>query len=636
MRIRKTITQLTLISLMLFSGVSVFAQQADSTVNQNTIKRLVHWVSVFTMYSDLDLSDKLDLGEYAEAADIAAGFVTNPELSAELAKFRAATFVNVYPKGMMGGEQWITTKLNQVSDAQYSTLNAPYITMEVWFTPVDNNTGYLTKVILKPSEGIKENITSVQEQINNTLSAQKFTSPREAKTRVNDAIIGGLTQLQDLLGLIYAPNIAIRFDDKLYLNGQTIEVWQRTDGLTRLEAVDRNGNLLTGSLTWTGVRGSGNTVDFLSNEVRTDYVTLKSGDDPIRVTVKVKEFTLDVNELLKRLIVETLSAKKKQATDSLVQLRQDSIANVNNIGQLLVSLEKDNFPMESTGASFTPLFTEPVTLTDSSEFQNNSDKANSLREIKKRKRLAKAIKREFNIEAFADLVAKNPDQLKVVLDDLLHNSGELIANLILGQDSQGQENIARNIVVDYINQNMQRYVDAYTPEASVPEQPLPVAPTQTSAQTFDPARHVYMSPHVQFIGRQAFIQQLEDSLKNQSPPLYAFINYSQDVNTATYLARAGGAKPVGIPDGTPYTTITLVNIPGSVKYQLFHGSSSGRGPTISIKNGIKENILAGLLGEAPLNGNGIDGYIAQKLVEFGSRLGSNFYAIKHCENCDVK
>jgi hypothetical protein len=251
----------------------------------------------------------------------------------------------------MHSEEWLYKKLNQIAEAQYSTLNAPYLLFEVWFTPVDQNTGYLVTLNFKGSAEIKETITTANTKANQALSGSKFSEPRESKTKVIEAIAVGFTELKTLLGSTYAPNIALLYNEEMYLNRNTIEAWQATGKTIELKALDKNGNLLTESVIWTNASGAGSTATYPLDVVGTNAVTLKAGSNQISVNVKVKEFTLDVNELLKRLIVEALMAKKKKATDDLVVLRQDSVNNTTSLRDAIARLEKDNFPLENTGTT---------------------------------------------------------------------------------------------------------------------------------------------------------------------------------------------------------------------------------------------------------------------------------------------
>ncbi|MBY0434949.1 MAG: hypothetical protein K2U26_12640 [Cyclobacteriaceae bacterium] len=545
--------------------------EADTVVDKNTLKKILHWVSVFTMYSSVDLTDKVDLQEYAQAADIAQALVFNPELRQRLGQFRQNTFVNVYPQGMLAGEEWILKKLNEVSLAQYSVMNPPFITIEVWFRPDASAQSYTVSLLFKTNEEkLRTPVTNVNSTLNASLLGKTYTQPRQAKADVNAALFAGLTALETAIGNTFAPNIAVRFNDELYINNQTIETWQRTAEAITIQAVDRNNYLLSGPLTWTGVVGTGNTVRVPVGTVGMERITLKSGTFEIGILVKVKEFNLDLSSLLKRLIVEALSKKKKQASEDLATLRKDSVANAAAIRELLASVERDNFPMESTGATLTPMFVEPITLSDTSAFRDGSlARVATLKEIKKRKRIRTNIRRNLNIEAVADLIVKDQNRINTLLDNLLKNSGQLIASLITGKDSKGQEDVARDIIVDYINQNLEQLTGAPPVED---EKPL-IAEATSSNEQFVATKFVYVNKQLPLSSSTTFIKALEDSARKKNT--YVFINYSLDVSTQAYLQRSNAARPKGLPPNTKFVTISVVNIPGSIQNMMF-GSSNRR------------------------------------------------------------
>jgi hypothetical protein len=585
-------------------------------------------LAVAEPFKSVDISDKIDLQEYAKASDMLQSFVQNPELSAHLNGFRKATFVNVYPKGMLNGQEWILKKLNEISDAQYTVLNAPYLTLEVWFTPDATAQSYTVTALFKTTDDkLRAAVAKVNPALSSALLGKTYAQPRLAKNEVNAALFAALDALQAEIGSTFAPNIAIGYNNNIYTNNQTIEVWQKANEGITLRAVDKNDVLLAGPVTWTGVVGTGTTVRFPITKVGHERVTLKAGKDEISVLMNVKEFNIDLSSLLRKLIVEVLTAKKKKAIDTLATLRKDSIANVSEIARRITELEQYNFPLEATGVTLTPFFADPVTLTDSSAFLNatgGDKRAGSFRELRKRKKIHKVLRHTLNIAAFADLVVKDQSRFNTLLDDLLKNSGQLMANLILGKDSKGQEDVARSIVIDYLNKNLERLA---SPDALIPDPPLPVPPAvaPASAPTFDATKYLYISPQVQFAGRDAFVKQLEDSLRKGKT--YAFINYSQDVSTAAYLTRAKGARPKGVPQDAKYKVYTWLNIPGSVKEQVI---SRGKGSTAgSAKEAILVDVFEGLDENSPMESKDFKESLYEVLNEYWCAKANNKESFSH-------
>jgi hypothetical protein len=297
---------------------------------------------------------------------------------------------------------------------------------------------------------------------------------------------------------------------------------------------------------------------------------------PLLLSAQVKNNKQDpiaTNDLLKKLIVEALSEKRKKASEDLSTLRNDSTVNAAAIRQLLARVERDNFPMEGTGATLTAMFAAPLMLSDTSAFRDESlARVATLKELKKRKRIGTNIRRNLNIVALADLMAKDQDRINTLLDNLLKNSGQLIANLILGKDSKGQEDVARDIVVDYLNKNLEQLTGAPPVEE---EKPL-VTEAINSSQQFVATQFAYVNKQLPLSNSATFMKALEDSARKKKT--YVFINYSLDASTGAYLARARQTKPVGLPAGTRYKVYTVVNIPGSVEEQVIcEGCTSNAG-----------------------------------------------------------
>jgi hypothetical protein len=563
------------VACLLLASASFGQEEGQRKPDKQILRKLSEWVGIFTLYSDVDLSDRVDLKEYSEAADLASAFLTNPELSAHIAEFKAATFVNVYPLGLVNHPEWLFRKLNDISKAQYSTLNAPHVMVEVQFTPADNFTGYLITLVFKGNDPLKDEwIRLANQQAGISLAAQKFASPLQAKDKVNAAIVAGLDALKASIGNTFMPNLAIRCNDETFLNNQVIELWQRADSTgVVLQAVTGEGTPITSLLTWTGARKrEGQSAVFLPTQAGDVPVSVQRGTEKITVRMRVKEFSIDLNQLLKKLIVEAISQKRQQAATRLLELRQDSVANAVAIRNLLAQIEQGNFPMEATGNTLFPVFTNPVTLTDSSAFRDASlPRTANLRELKKRQRLHHNIRRNLNVEALADLLVNNPSQLDSLLNQLVRSSGQLIARLIVGKDRQGQENVARDIVVDYVNEHLKQLTDVLPQEA---EKPLPTPASTGTTAAFNANQWVYANPLLPINNLSNFINNLADSARKRNT--YVFIHYSQDVSTDAYLLRAPQAVPRGLPPGARFVTVTLVNIPGSVNYMLL--GSKGRVP----------------------------------------------------------
>jgi hypothetical protein len=439
---------------------------ADSVPDKNTVRKMLHWVSIFTMFSNVDLSDKVDLKQYADAADLAASFITNPELSLKISEFRAASFVNVYPKGLVHSNEWIFKKLNEVSAAQYSIQNAPYVNMETLFTPANNNTSYMVTIVFKGSPEITQSLSDVNKAASDVLHGAQFKTPREGKEKINAAIFAGLDKLKEILGSAYAPNIAIKYSEELYLNNQTLEAWQKPGGTVRLEAVDKNGTPLTGSLTWTNAIGNGSTIEYKVDEATTTKVTVKRGTDQISFTVRVKEFTLDVEDILKEILIEVLSDKISEAREKIKEMKSDSASVVSGITVVKQQLDIRSGLADATpNASNVQVFTEEIVDESEGSAQQlqallRDESSRSFIELHRRKFLLVAdALLQVKIEVFLADIIRNEGSVNAYIDAIKDSSPHLIADLILNLTRKPEnKNQIKDIIVNYLNKQIDEVV----------------------------------------------------------------------------------------------------------------------------------------------------------------------------------
>jgi hypothetical protein len=439
---------------------------ADSVPDKNTVRKLLDWVTIFTMFSNVDLSDKVDLKQYAEAADLAASFITNPELSLKISTFRAASFVNVYPKGLVYSNEWLFKKLNEVSNAQYSVMNAPYVNMEVLFTPANNGTSYMVTIVFKGSPEIKESLTDANKAASDVLHGEQFSRPREGKEKINAAIFAGLDKLQEILGSAYTPNIAIKYDEELYLNNQTLEAWQKPGGAITLEAVDKNGTPLTGSLTWTNAIGNGNTIEYKVDEASTTKVTVKRGNDQISFNVRVKEFTLNVEDLLKEILLEVITEKIQSARESLDKVKNDSSDLARKIDETKAQLNVqsgfaayDHITPSGEAVDEGIIDFREGTPAELEDIRKDNTKNNFIEFHRAKFLLLAQALLQIKIEVFLEDILKNDGNIEAYAKAIKDNSPQLIADLILNMIRKPENRSqVKDIVVNFLNKQIDEVV----------------------------------------------------------------------------------------------------------------------------------------------------------------------------------
>ncbi len=401
---------------------------------------------------------------------------------------------------------------------------------------------------------------------------------------IKEGLLDGLKTLTNEVKENYLPDLMLSFKGDYYKDGEEIEHGAGVDQWVDIKVINKYGQQPEYPTLWTLAPAdemtakatmTGYELSFPGLKAGNYDITALSGGDEITVRLALQGIDNILKNLLKDLIVEVLTSKKQEAQDTLTVIRQDSVVNSEALRGQITLLEQGNLPMEYTSTVYNPLFpgSREVSEQDSRLFNESIERKRGFELLRKRRGLKDNIREKLNTMAFADLVVDHPDKLKELLDDLLMNSGGLLAGLILGKDSDGQRDSARDIVVKYLNENMERLVGLQYPESSTTVAPLPeypASPIQTAA--YDPNKLFYISPQVEFEGKEEFTTEVKEYLNQLDTPVFVAINYSQDVSTESYLGRTHGSKPKGLPDGHKYLTFTLVNIPGSINYQLLAAS----------------------------------------------------------------
>jgi hypothetical protein len=494
-------------------------------------------------------------------------------LPEDRAAFKEKAFAEVYVEATINYDAWMFNLLNKVTKFRYPAKQMPHIVFEVKFTPTDATlTKYNIAFAIQATSEVSVNLQNIATEAAASLSGKTYTEPAQAVADIEKAIKAALTTLAEKLGDELAPNLLVRYANEVFWDGHEIPVMEGEGNYAELEAVDKTGASINASLlTWTNADPfeSKGVVDMTG--VNAKEVTLvKTGEEnsPLRVTLKRVGTSEDINELLKMLIVEVLTQKKRQAQDTIVILKTDSTNNARDVSTQIALLEKDNLQMEDDGQRYTPLFSSPQVLQNESHFNADHQRVRGFELLRKRKNLTNAIRRKINVVAFADLVVENPEKVRDLLDELLRSSGRLIARLIMNKDSNGQRDEARNIVIEFLNNNLERIAGNQYPESLTVENPLPPIVITVTPPAYQPGQFIHINPHVAFEGRETFIKEMSDYLAQLDTPTFVTINYSQDVSTQSYLSRTTGIRPRGLPDNYKYISITLVNIPGSVQWQI--------------------------------------------------------------------
>jgi hypothetical protein len=388
--------------------------------------------------------------------------LTNPALSGKIANFKEATFVNVYPKGLVNHPEWLFGKLNEVSNAQYSTFNSPFVELLVTFTPADNFTGYLITIQFKGDSKIKaEWMAAANEAAGTLLGVQKFASPREARDKVNEAIFRGLDVLQTQVGTTFMPDMAIRYQDELYLNGQTLEVWQRSDSIPIiLEPVNGQGQLLSGNLMWIGARKR--------NDQAAEFIPYQNGQTTVSITkdslrtsmfIKVKEFSIKPEEIIKSILIEVINESIAKARSDLDKIKNDTADVSNQISNLISELNAKS-PLFA-GNLQVEFQEEPVsderdgTIQELDDLRKNPKIESFVELNRKYFRLAAQLVLQIKIEVLISEIINDPSKINEFVQLIKTDSPEFIAEVLINFASSEENRIKLKVlVINFFNKKI--------------------------------------------------------------------------------------------------------------------------------------------------------------------------------------
>lgn len=444
-------------------GDSTEVEEAEVEVNKKTIQKMAEWAMIFGLYSDADLSSKVNIGKYADMADLGVTMLTNTELRAAIADFHARTFVNVYPLGMVYGDEWIYQPLNEVTKLQYDVKNAPYLMLNVNFQAVNGGNSYKVTPVFTASGNVSVAFDGVNAAMAAALS-ETFDSPILAKSRVNTAIIGALGQLEGSLGNTFVPNIALRYKDKLYTDGQNVEIWAQKGGKAAFVAVDKDGKDMPASgITWgDGYRGaSTNTREILLDNVQETSLIANGNKGTVRIGVKVKTFTLTVEDLLKQMLVEVITEKIEKTRAGLDSMNAKSAELKTKISQARRELDtRAGLARMTEGAlpAGTELRTEYLRAGTAEELQEvKRDRVSKeyIDSYRAKFILAARLLLQVKVEVFlADLI-KNDGNLNAYVQAIKDSSPDLVADLIVNMMSRPEERTQlKDVVVGFLNKQI--------------------------------------------------------------------------------------------------------------------------------------------------------------------------------------
>lgn len=441
-RLCKLLTISTL--LLVNSGVSAQDTGGEEEKKTKFIDKIGHWFVAYSM-SGQDFIDD------------------------ERIEFKSKAFAEVYVEGIIEHDAWMFTLLNKITQFRYESKQDPHVLFEVKFKPTsDLLDNYEVLLKITTSTAVSANLDKIgNDVVSEFFSGKTYTEPMEAIEDIEKAIQQALTTLAGKLGNELAPNLMVKYEGELFWNGHDIHVLDDTKNSIELEAIGKDGNPLNPTdISWTNASPVASSakarVDI--TDISNKEVSLNSGSDNLTVNVTRVGVDLDMKELLKQLLLEVLTAKTEETELTLDTLRTEETLNQDSVAIQIARLEGNNSTLTAVSGSgeLTPLFAEPILIStdDNTAFGDNQEKKKGFRLLRRKMRLKDTIQRKLNLVAFIDLVVDDPEKLKPLLDLLIRNSGRLIARLILNNDSESKYDTAKNIVIEFVNNNIEEIANA--------------------------------------------------------------------------------------------------------------------------------------------------------------------------------
>ncbi len=550
---------------------------AQTTEQQGKkVSHIGRWVGFFMVYSGYEFSDQFNLEKLAGpiAGELLQDASFNPELIYMLDQFQQDHFLTIYPVPVYNGpDKAVINRLNEVSLQFHDPRNDPYLNLFIYLDTLSGRQFKLSLAFHSPVDQI--GLPEINAAANQRLQGVVFNTMQESTAKTNEVIAWALGEIAKKAGDTFHPPFYVQYKDNVYRNGNIIEVWQ--DERTEFQAFKKiNGSYQSTYSGWRGeyLTGNGAYAWYEPTEPGQLPIMVIHETDTLRLQVLAKAGTgvPDLKEIVRSLLKEALAAKRQQLQGSLDSLRNDSTSIETTLGQQIARLEKGNVAMEDDGGQMKMLFDQPVVIEDSALFKRSAEREKGFELIRKRKNVFNQIISKVNIEAFIDLAVDDPEKLKLLTDDLLSNSGTLLAQLLVGKDNQGDRAQAMDIVFRYVNQNIERLANAQP--MSLPAYAIrPIVVPAVEEITPDYSKRLYINENVVFEGKEQFVKEIEDYLSTLETPTIVTINYSQDENSEGYVSRAKAGRPKGLPEGYDYISIVLVNIPGSVMWNMIANSS---------------------------------------------------------------
>ena len=511
------------------------------------------------------------------------GYTQSGFLDEEATAFKRSAFTNVYLEPIIDHKHWMFWVTNKITKASNLQKTAPYVLIQPEFVPTDDEfTSYGLRITLKGSPEVQPYLSTIQTQANTELQNATADSPGGFEQALKTASSNVLNSLATALGTSLAPPIVIGYEDGILLDGDVVQIYEGLSDDFEFQSLDNQLQPLDDSrVSWQNASKNGSMATTSMTGVTRKEVSVSYRGYTSIITIVKRGDILDLKSILKDQIIAVMRPRKEKYQDTL-RVDQENLATLDaNLIEQLGLIEKGNLPLVADASlAPEPVFDEPFTVTDSSTFLDSEVRRESFRMLRQKKNLEERVRKRINVLAFADLIVDNPEQLDDLADAIIRNSGRVLAQILFDNSSSGQEERIRNIIVDFLNANIEQMANSSSVAVTAVPIQLPVVEV-TETPTFDlSVSRVYMNPLIPMTAQEKtdFITEMDTYLATLDQNVFVNVRYSQDVSASSYESRIAYGRPEGLPEDYEYITIDYVNIPGSVKKMLYGSGSTGGAP----------------------------------------------------------
>ncbi|MGK7393866.1 MAG: hypothetical protein ACNS62_04810 [Candidatus Cyclobacteriaceae bacterium M3_2C_046] len=448
------------IGLILILQISLVNPSAAQSKSGNNISHLGRWLGFFMYYSGYQPSDAFNLQLLTDAFGLnlvnQASF--NPELNYLLDEFQHQYFLHIYPVPVYNIQKNTFDRLNQISLEWHDPVNAPALNLFIYLDTLSSDQFRISLNLYTVQDTF--NLAVINNLMNQTLKDQSFTELSQTIEPVNSAIMKGLEALKQSIGKTLLPDFMVAYQGQYFSQGQTIEVWQ-DEPVIEFTAINHHLEPV-----YAGWQGSGLT----ANGASAFFQPLSLGETPIKIfrgndTLRLKVFTKpdqgipSLKEVLQVMLMEALKEKKQSTTSELVALRKDSM-----------QLSQDENQQQQVLNGLNPVFGQNNTLQfirldntkgsrilsagEVEDLKKHPEKGKLLDIFIQTYRNLYQINQHVLLEELLRAAINDPKVFNNLLDNLVKNSGRLLARFILKYPDPAQKAAVKKIITDYINQNI--------------------------------------------------------------------------------------------------------------------------------------------------------------------------------------